>query len=99
MKLEPVNTGLGHALICPACGGSYLHFRETWVYRRYREDSARGVAVLVHSDSSISIDDDMDGNPSPRRDGIAIKFECEGCDHRSEMKILQHKGQTLIEVV
>jgi len=36
------------------------------------------------------------GNPSSRRDGLAIKFWCEGCPAVLELTVEQHKGQTFL---
>ncbi len=38
-----------------------------------------------------------DGNPSSRRDGLVVRFWCEGCgDDPIELCIAQHKGTTEI---
>jgi len=34
------------------------------------------------------------GNPSRRRDGLAIEFSCENCPAILELTIKQHKGET-----
>ena len=38
-------------------------------------------------------------NPSSRRSGVAITFDCEGCSMKQLMTIAQHKGQTLIDFI
>jgi hypothetical protein len=97
MKISPVNTGLGHELICPGCGGSYLHHGEVQVFTRDDEDSETGLFVAVEG-LSFTADRDISGTPSMRRDGVLIFFTCENCDATPVMKIRQHKGQTLVEV-
>ena len=47
--------------------------------------------------AASSIDTDLKGNPSARRDGLAIRFWCESCDARPVLTIAQHKGSTLVE--
>ena len=42
------------------------------------------------------IDNKGSGNPSWRRHGLAICFECEFCGRTSELTIAQHKGQSLL---
>lgn len=55
--------------------------------------------INIFSESSGSaIANDMNGNPSPRRDGIQINFKCEGCASAGlTMNIVQHKGSTFFE--
>jgi hypothetical protein len=36
-------------------------------------------------------------NPSARRNGLVIRFSCEGCDARPLLAIWQHKGTTMLE--
>ena len=42
------------------------------------------------------IDSKRSGNPSLRRHGLAICFECEFCGRTIELTIAQHKGQSLL---
>jgi hypothetical protein len=68
-----------------------------------KEDSASTVRSLV-TGSSVTVgivDSNHAGNPSSRRDGIVIDFECEQCgggtdENRIELTIAQHKGSTEI---
>jgi hypothetical protein len=39
---------------------------------------------------------DLAANPSARRHGIRIEFECEDCGHASQLTLAQHKGETLV---
>jgi hypothetical protein len=47
-----------------------------------------------------AVPSDGSGNPSGRRDGLSIKFWCEGCkgvdEDILELTISQHKGSTLL---
>ena len=39
---------------------------------------------------------DTSGNPSDRRDALAVRFWCEGCAAEPVLTIAQHKGQSLL---
>ena len=87
-------------LECPHCPNaieSYLHHGKVTVYDRHEDESrikktevSNGVAHTKEVDNSCS------GNPSSRRHGLAICFECELCGRTSELTIAQHKGQSLL---
>jgi hypothetical protein len=69
------------------------------VYNRTKEDCT-GILTIVEKDRLVvENDDDMESNPSPRRDGIRIMCECENCEELTEIHIFQHKGCTYIDVV
>ena len=86
-------------LVCPRChdSHSYLHHGRVTVYDR-REDDPRPIKIEVAGGAALikRVDSDGSGNPSSRRDGLAIHFECEICGLTSELTIAQHKGQSLI---
>jgi hypothetical protein len=86
-------------LVCPHCHDSHscLHHGVLTVYHR-REDESRLTRIGVRNGSALieRVDSDGSGNPSSRRDGLAIHFYCELCDLSSELTIAQHKGQTLL---
>ena len=90
---------------CPVCGSHTLHQDTVEVFFR-KEDAKSGIAVLVqgkatHDDDvdlvPVSVSTDQTGNPSPRRDGVAIQFWCEACPATPVLHVLQHKGDTIIE--
>ena len=92
-------------LQCPACGNQQLHHSGIYVFDR-EEDSETGNAVLIDgigdwTRKSFRIihteDATMIFNPSPRRGGILIEFDCECCKACPQLSIYQHKGTTLIE--
>lgn len=103
-KLDDTHTG-HPTLKCPRCGGLYLHQNGVEVFSRHKEDSSRGIhAAIDYYEERANVDTRMDGNPSGRRDGIRISFECEFCpsdgvegDH--VLSIVQHKGNERIEWV
>ena len=87
-------------LLCGHCGGEYLHRKATRHYLRNAEDSDTGACVVTtpndsHIARNVRVGED-DGNPSLRRNGVAIEFFCESCLGRSELTIAQHKGMTLV---
>ena len=83
-------------LLCPKCGGAFLHQYEIEVWIRQKEDADEGTHVLV-SKSVVSENKSMEGNPSPRRDGLSISFACENCDGVHKLIVIQHKGSTFLK--
>lgn len=84
-------------LLCPHCEGEFLHHDRIKVYGRVTEDDEDLVKVTVETtrrDGPVSQREL--GNPSARRDGVAISFWCELCEAVSELTIAQHKGMTEI---
>lgn len=82
-------------LVCPNCSGTCLHHSSVTVYER-EEDDPKPLQIHVE-EGRIAVSKNNDGNPSPRRHGLRINFWCEECDEKPSLKILQHKGATLIE--
>jgi hypothetical protein len=93
ITFEPYgNSGL--IVLCPSCGGSWTHQRRVEAFFR-QEDAATGTHTRVDR-SQTTTDSCLHGNPSRRRDGVRIWIECENCDARFDLTIVQHKGQTFI---
>lgn len=88
---------MAELLLCQNCGSDYLHHWSIDVWNRTTEDATDGMHISV-AKQRIAIDTEMEGNPSPRRDGVAIRFYCENCDVLSVLHIGQHKGQTFFEM-
>jgi hypothetical protein len=91
------HTGTLH---CPACGDFYLHHARVDVFSRSGEDSPTGMHVVV-DDAGVAIDHGTsyeDGNPSMRRDGLAIYLTCENCPAVSVLTLVQHKGNTILDI-
>ena len=81
---------------CINCGGDNLHHYSVEVFFRTLED---GNGTYVHADRdgmSVSYDDNMETNPSDRRDGVRMVLDCENCDGYTEINLVQHKGCTLL---
>lgn len=97
IQLNSETTGDEHALACPGCGSTNLHHHRVDVYRRNREDDNQGLRASVYSVGSVIVGNNMDGNPSERRDGVRMHFTCEMCPALSELTIVQHKGTTYLQ--
>jgi len=97
LKFESYHEGFGSNLMCPYCGYNYVHHEEIEIFDRC-EDEKAGLHVKIDADGAASIDMDLHNNPSPRRHGLAIKIWCEGCDAKSTLTFVQHKGMTYIDI-
>lgn len=82
-----------------------LHHKEVLISDRF-EDSKTGKCIWVGglshwSDRTFQFkyceESNMSLNPSPRRGGILIEFDCECCLAKPQLGIFQHKGWTCIE--
>lgn len=83
-------------LRCAYCQGDYLHHVRVEVFER-AEDAVNGIHVnVLHC--CATVDTNLEGNPSGRRDGLKIYFACEFCAQTSILTIQQHKGQTFLGV-
>lgn len=97
--------GLGNTLLCPCCGGEYLHHDTVSVFMR-PEDAESTLVTTVSATASITdlLPSNVSGNPSSRRGGITISFWCESCHGDPEhinkplfkLHIAQHKGNTFL---
>lgn len=87
-------------LKCPKCDQTYLHHGEVAVFDRGEDDPTVTVTrVRFGSVMSAKAQNHRVENPSPRRGGIKIAFECESCDNagsKQHLNIVQHKGETFL---
>jgi predicted GIY-YIG superfamily endonuclease len=90
---------------CPACGYFFTHQEYYEIFQR-NEDSD-GIRTIVQLNQT-TVDTNMKGNPSSRRDGMRMFFTCEACHFHGdksedppmfELLIYQHKGVTIFETV
>jgi hypothetical protein len=106
----PVNPAYG-LLKCPCCGSEYLHQTTVCVYNRSedapmthvtevkQEGRTEGFKGVIHKIEPSF----RSGNPSGRRQGLTIFFECESCHGedndvlRFALDVYQHKGNTYLE--
>ena len=94
MKLEEFKNGFSEPLECPHCGCEYLHHVKIEVFNR-QEDEIKGLHVCVDR-AGLTMDTELLGNPSPRRDGLRIHFSCEQCHSHPQLEIFQPKGCTFV---
>jgi hypothetical protein len=109
-EIRTYDAGGAADLLCPRCGADNLHHMGVTFYERgedepnvlriiqsllvYGEDRATSTTTEIVSAA-------RSGNPSGRRNGMAIEFQCEQCGggvdgKRIELTIAQHKGSTEI---
>jgi hypothetical protein len=81
------------ALHCPECGGGNLHQGRVEVFHRHREDMPSTVIGIA---DGVVVDADAARNPSSRRQGLLIQFDCENCPAEPSLAIYQHKGTTFV---
>lgn len=74
---------------CPRCGGAHLHHTMVTHHLRETEDGLSSASFLPGQHVKP-----LGGNPSARRGGVVISFECERCGPDLELTIAQHKGET-----
>jgi hypothetical protein len=85
------------SLPCPCCGSEYLHQCKVTVFNRSEDADPTSVTMVVGGLATTHLrPSEGCGNPSSRRQGTAIEFNCEGCLNRIELTLVQHKGATHI---
>jgi len=94
----PVAISEQSGLRCPHCGFDHLHQVSVTCFER-REDAptVRRTRISGTALAQEDVPQEGSGNPSRRRHGVVIAFECEGCRQTTELSFAQHKGQTLVE--
>lgn len=109
-EIRTYDAGGSADLLCPRCGADNLHHVGVVMYERGEDDPdvLRVTQTLkrygeerVTTAASEIVPSDRSGNPSSRRSGLAVQFECEQCgggtdEDRIELTIGQHKGSTEI---
>jgi hypothetical protein len=87
-------------LLCPGCKNFELHHEAVTVFERDELEDGPSGAVEVGDElrcRRIEGARAEAGNPSARRNGVAIRFWCEQCSDISELTIAQHKGTSLVQ--
>jgi len=82
-------------LLCPFCGGNFLHHVQLETFER-GEDAKKGMHTVVTADHVDVKYDSLVGNPSARRHGFKVTFRCEQCNNPLTLLVLQHKGETWV---
>ena len=84
-------------MLCPFCGGEYTHHRFVVSWFRDTEDAKKGIYALVGTGQAV-LSNEMEGNPSDRRDGFYVNFKCENCAADWELTFEQNRGQTFVRL-
>lgn len=92
-------------LYCPRCGEANLHQGTVTVFSRLEDDSAVEITRILPDGrgqrwmATTSGPAAELGNPSSRRNGLVIEFECESesCIEPVKFQIYQHNGSTFVE--
>jgi hypothetical protein len=95
------------SLCCPQCGGDRLHHGRVTVFHRIEDDEMITQTVVTGPSATVeTVPNSRTTNPSSRRDGIEIDFQCELChweknsdpaNQRMFLRIAQHTGKILLE--
>jgi hypothetical protein len=94
IHMDPGYRDGANALTCPRCRYPYLHHGRVVIYDRGQDDEQVTKTTVNGSVAVKRVRARGSGNPSSRRHGLAIRFQCEGCDETSELTVEQHKGMT-----
>jgi hypothetical protein len=102
---EAIKVDAGGALDCPDCGDNYLHHGNVTIFQRSEDDDFTTVIAQSGTEAQVSDFPSADTcNPSSRRHGMIIEFECEYCHNDAEtpkpphrLAVIQHKGNTYME--
>ena len=94
-------------LCCPKCRGDRLHHGRVTVFHRIEDDEMITQTIVTGPTATVeAVPNSRATNPSSRRDGIEIEFQCELChrekksdlaNRRMFLRIAQHQGKTLLE--
>ncbi len=94
--LQPENK-TSSVLVCPNCGEEYLHHEGIVSYDRTEDSNVLLKTKIKRYDvHSEYVNSEGSGNPSDRRDGVAIHFSCECCYADMRLTLAQHKGRTFV---
>lgn len=87
------------------CGSEYLHQGNITIFQRAEDEKI--TTVIAQNDKTVQVSDfpsDDTCNPSPRRHGLILEFDCENCGSWGDkpgqvqrLAIFQHKGGTYME--
>lgn len=89
------DAGIGPTILCPRCGSHELHQGRVTVFDRKEDGEMTAVTTVAGGLTATHLlPSNGVANPSGRRHGLAIAFDCEGCGDGIELTIAQHKGLT-----
>lgn len=79
-------------MLCPICGGDYLHQGAVEVWNREYGADTDGVRITKNGETTSPLAD----NPSREHRSLAIEFECEDCGEFGSLVVGQDAGHTSI---
>ena len=82
----------GGIVLCPICGGGYLHQGAVEVWNREYGADTDGVRITKNGETTSPLAD----NPSREHRSLAIEFECEDCGEFGSLVVGQDAGHTSI---
>ena len=85
-------------ILCAHCGSEYVKHTYIDVFQRNGEDALTGLHTSIGDGESTACTD-MTLNPSKRRDGFFIDFDCEPCRGVTRLRIVQHKGHAFFDLI
>jgi hypothetical protein len=85
-------------LKCAGCGEEYTRVKGVYWFRRGEDRSSCDTGFLTLSGHQGAVKTSNKLNPSARRDGLRVIYNCEHCETISSLNIEQHKGNTYIGV-
>jgi len=94
-------------LLCGHCDNEYTHLYKVEIFDR-KEDSKTGKHLtytmgevipgdcwaMADGKGNLTTDNNLDANPSPRREGIRLTYVCESCGKDTHITFAQHTGMT-----
>ena len=95
----------GVRMACGGCGGFQLHQCAVEIHNRSEDSGPSKRTVVEHYSQTdgggpdcpcAEVFDEIDANPSWRRQGLRIAFRCEHCDAITGLSVEQHKGHTFV---
>jgi hypothetical protein len=90
-------------LLCPRCSSNNMHQGAVTVFNRAEDAKDVQVTAITPDSEAVTttIPNQTTSNPSSRRHGLLIDFECELCHNigKLTLAVYQHKGLTLVEWV
>jgi hypothetical protein len=90
-------------LLCPRCSSNNMHQGAVTVFNRTEDAKDVQVTAITPDSEAVTttIPNQTTSNPSSRRHGLLIDFECELCFDAGKLTlaVYQHKGLTLVEWV
>ena len=100
-RLSTTDYGSVTVLLCPRCGGEYLHHVSATMFDRPEDGETAKRSFIDGTSAKVDlVPPGSSGKPSSRRGGLCISFTREACkgidDNVLELTISQHKGTTEI---